>query len=193
MKIRIAMLASGRGTNVANFIEYFKLHELIEVALVVSDLPEAGVLKRAAKTAVPHILIRRQQWSDQELVLGLFRQNNIEFIVLAGFLSKVPDYLIREYPERILNVHPALLPRFGGKGMYGFKVHQAVLNNRETESGITIHFVNEFYDEGPIVFQAKCPIDPDETAESLAHKVQQLEYQFYPKVVEEIALRESLY
>ena len=187
------MLASGRGTNVANFIEHFKLHELIEVALVVSDLPEAGVLKRAAKTAVPHILIRRQQWSDQELVLGLFRQNNIEFIVLAGFLSKVPDYLIREYPERILNVHPALLPRFGGKGMYGFKVHQAVLNNRETESGITIHFVNEFYDEGPIVFQAKCPIDPDETAESLAHKVQQLEYQFYPKVVEEIALRESLY
>ena len=187
------MLASGRGTNVANFIEYFKLHELIEVALVVSDLPEAGVLKRAAKTAIPHVLIRRQQWSDQELVLGLFRQNNIEFIVLAGFLSKVPDYLINEYPERILNVHPALLPRFGGKGMYGFKVHQAVLNNRETESGITIHFVNEFYDEGPIVFQAKCPIAPDETAESLAHKVQQLEYQFYPKVVEEIALRESLY
>jgi len=187
------MLASGRGTNVANFIEYFKLHELIEVALVVSDLPDAEVLKRAAKTAIPHVLIRRQQWSDQELVLGLFRQNNIDFIILAGFLSKVPDYLIKEYPERILNIHPALLPRFGGKGMYGLKVHQAVLNNQEKESGITIHFVNEFYDEGPIVFQAKCPIDPDETAESLAYKVQQLEYQFYPKVVEEVALRESLY
>ena len=192
MKIRLAMLASGRGTNVANFIEYFKIHELIEVALVISDQPEAEVLKRAAKTAVPHLLIRREQWKDTELVLGIFRQNAIDYIILAGFLSKIPAYLLAEYPERVFNIHPALLPRFGGKGMYGLNVHKAVLINGENQSGITIHLVNEEYDEGHVVFQAQCTVEPNETPESLAAKVQQLEYQHYPRVVEQLVLHQAL-
>jgi len=186
------MLASGRGTNVANFIEHFKLHDLIEVALVVSDNPEAQVLERAAKAKIPHVLVRRDQWSDPDLVLGLFRENQIDFIVLAGFLLKVPDFLLSAFPDRVVNIHPALLPKYGGKGMYGMRVHEAVINHGETESGISIHFVNESYDEGPVLFQARCPVLGDDTPEILAMRVQQLEYQHYPKVVEELVLREII-
>lgn len=186
------MLASGRGTNVANFIEHFKLNDFIEVALVVSDNPEAQVLKRAAKAKIPHVVVRRDQWSDPELVLGLFHENQIDFIVLAGFLFKVPDFLLGAFPERVVNIHPALLPKYGGKGMYGMRVHQAVINHGESESGISIHYVNEFYDEGPVLFQARCPVLEDDTPESLALRVQQLEYQHYPKFVEELVLKEVI-
>jgi len=191
-KVRLAMLASGRGTNVANFIEYFKLHDLIEVALVVSDNPEAQVLKRSAKAKIPHVLVRRDQWADPNLVLGLFRENQIDFIVLAGFLFKVPDFLLDAFSNRVVNIHPALLPKYGGKGMYGMRVHEAVINHGEPESGISIHYVNEFFDEGPVIFQARCPVLVDDTPESLALRVQKLEYQHYPKVVEELVLREVI-
>jgi len=183
------MLASGRGTNVANFIEYFRLHDLIEVALVVSDNPDAPVLRMAAKTKMPHVLVRRDQWADEELVLGLFRENQVDFIVLAGFLFKIPDFLLNAYPNRIVNIHPALLPKYGGKGMYGMRVHETVIGHGETESGITIHFVNEHYDEGPVIFQARCPVLEGDTPQSLALRVQQLEYQHYPKVVEKLVLQ----
>ncbi|HSV89194.1 MAG TPA: phosphoribosylglycinamide formyltransferase [Bacteroidales bacterium] len=191
-KIRIGMLASGRGTNVANFIEYFRLHDLIEIALVVSDNPDAQVLKRAAKTKIPHVLVRRDQWADPALVLGLFSENQIDFVVLAGFLFKVPKFLLDSYPNRIVNIHPALLPKYGGKGMFGLRVHEAVLSNGENESGISIHYVNEFYDEGPVIFQARCPVLKDDTPESLANRVQQLEYQHYPKVVEQLVLKDII-
>ncbi len=185
-KIRLAMMASGSGTNVANFIEYFKLHDFIEIALVVSSDPDAQVLKRAAKTKIPHVVVRREQWADQDLVLGLFRQSHIDFVVLAGFLLLVPDYLLKEFPERIVNIHPALLPKFGGKGMYGMRVHEEVIRQGEYQTGITIHYVNERYDEGEIIFQAGFDIEPDDTPETIAEKVHQLEYKHYPRVVEEL-------
>ena len=185
-KIRLAMLASGSGTNVANFIEYFRLHDILEVALVVSDKPDAMVLKRAAKTQVPHVVILKEQWKDEELVLGLFHQAQIDFVVLAGFLLLVPPYLLREYPGRIVNIHPALLPKFGGKGMYGMRVHQEVIRQGEYQTGITIHYVNERYDEGEIIFQAGFDIDPEDTPETIANKTHQLEYKHYPRVVEEL-------
>jgi len=185
-KIRLAMLASGSGTNVANFIEYFKLHDLIEVALVVSNNPDALVLKRAAKTQVPHVVIRRDQWKDPQLVLGLFRASNIDFVVLAGFLLLIPAYFINEYAGRIVNIHPALLPKFGGKGMYGMRVHEEVISQNEYQTGITIHYVNERYDEGEIIFQAGFDIVPGDTPETIAAKAHQLEYKHYPAVVEEL-------
>ncbi|MEE4177487.1 MAG: phosphoribosylglycinamide formyltransferase [Bacteroides sp.] len=185
-KIRLAMLASGSGTNVANFIEYFRLHDIIEVALVVSDNPDAMVLKRAAKTQVPHVVVHKEQWKDQELVMGLFRQAQIDFVVLAGFLSLVPSYLILEFPGRIVNIHPALLPKFGGKGMYGMRVHEEVIRQGEYQTGISIHYVNERYDEGEIIFQAGFDIEPDDTPETIALKTHQLEYKHYPRVVEEL-------
>jgi len=191
-KIRLAMLASGQGTNVANFIEFFKLHDIMEVALVVSNNPEAMVLKRAANSKIPHIVIRNEEWQNKDHVLGIFRLNEIDFVVLAGFLLLIPEYLIVEYPNRIVNIHPALLPKHGGKGMYGEKVHQQVLTNKEKRSGITIHQVNEKYDEGKILFQKKIKVSPGETPSSLASKIQLLEYEYYPKVVEALVLKEVL-
>jgi phosphoribosylglycinamide formyltransferase-1 len=185
-KIRLAMLASGSGTNVANFIEYFKLHDLIEIALVVTNNPDAPVLKRAAKTQVPHVVVRREQWKDEALVLGLFKASNIDLVVLAGFLLLVPEYLINEYAGRIVNIHPALLPKFGGKGMYGMRVHEEVIKQGEYQTGITIHFVNERYDEGEIIFQAGFDIEPGDTPKTIAAKVHQLEYRHYPALVEEL-------
>lgn len=185
-KIRLAMMASGSGTNVANFIEYFRLNDIIEVALVVSDNPDAMVLKRAAKTQVPHVVVRKDQWKDQELVLGLFHQAQIDLIVLAGYLSLIPPYLLQEYPGRIVNIHPALLPKYGGKGMYGMRVHQEVIRQGEYQTGITIHYVNERYDEGEIIFQAGFDIEPGDTPETIAAKTHQLEYKHYPRVVEEL-------
>ena len=180
------MLASGSGTNVGNFIEYFKLHDLIEVSLVVSNNADAQVLKRASKTRTPHIVIRREQWTDQQLVLGLFRQSHIDFVVLAGFLLLLPEYFINEFRGRIVNIHPALLPRFGGKGMYGMRVHEKVIRQGEYQTGITIHFVNERYDEGEIIFQDGFDIDPADTPDTIAAKVQQLEYKHYPRVIEDL-------
>jgi phosphoribosylglycinamide formyltransferase-1 len=191
-KIKIAMLASGQGTNVANFIEHFKLHEVLEVALIVSNIPDAPVLKRASNSKIPHMVIRKDEWKNKELVLGIFKQNEIDFIVLAGFLLLLPEYLIEEFPKRIVNIHPALLPKFGGRGMYGMNVHRQVIANNEKQSGITIHQVNEKYDDGKMLFQQKIKLSPGETPESLATKIQLLEYEHYPRVVETLILKEVL-
>lgn len=179
------MLASGTGTNVDNFNRYFAGHSNIEIALVVSNKAEALVLNKAANAGIPHLVIRNEQWSDPDLVLGLFSESQIDFIVLAGFLLLLPAYLIRQYPGRVLNIHPALLPGFGGKGMYGMRVHTAVIASGNAKSGITIHLVNEKYDDGPVLFRATVDIAPDETPESLAKKVHALEYEHFPKVVEQ--------
>ncbi len=189
-RIKIAMLASGQGTNVANFIEYFRLHKTIEVALVISNNPDAAVLKRASNSKIPHLVIRNDEWKDKNHVLGLFRLSEIDFIVLAGFLLLIPEYLIEEYPNRIVNIHPALLPKFGGKGMYGDIVHQKVIEAGGSKSGITIHEVSREYDKGKIIFQAKTKISDGETPETLALKIKKLEYEHYPRIVEELVLRE---
>ncbi len=183
-KIRLALLASGSGTNAENLIECFRRHSEINVSLVVSNNPEAYVLKRAKKAGIPYEVITKREWANRDAVVDVFRAYNINAIVLAGYLLLIPAWFIRMYSNKILNIHPALLPHFGGKGMYGMHVHRAVIASGPEKSGISIHVVNEKYDEGEIVFQAEVPLHPGDTAESLAKRVQELEHKYYPTVVE---------
>lgn len=185
-EVNIAIFASGSGTNAENLIRYFKHHDKINVALVVSNSAEAFVLKRAEKEGVPTVVMDKPFRTSEEKVLSVLQQFNISFIVLAGYLLLVPPWLIKQYPQRIINIHPALLPKYGGKGMYGDKVHEAVIAAGDEKSGITIHFVNEQYDKGNIIFQAECPVLPGDNPAGLAAKIHQLEYKHYPKVVENL-------
>lgn len=182
----MAVFASGSGTNAERFIEYFKGSSLAEVALVCCNNPNAFVLERARRHEVPAWLFTNQQLKAAEPVLQKLREEKIDFIVLAGFLRLIPSELVQAYPDRIVNIHPALLPRWGGKGMYGMRVHEAVVQARELETGISIHYVNNRYDEGNIIFQTSCPVDPEDTAEDIARKIHKLEHRHYPSVVEEI-------
>lgn len=183
-KIRIAIFASGSGTNAERIVNYFKDHHLIEVSLILSNKPDAYVLQRAAKLDVPSHVFERPELYESESLINFLAKKNIDAIVLAGFLWLIPKSLINRYPSKIINIHPALLPAFGGKGMYGERVHQAVINNGEWRSGITIHLVNERYDEGAILLQADCKVSSVDTPDSLAQKIHQLEYKHYPKAIE---------
>lgn len=183
-KFRIAIFASGNGTNAEKIIQHFQERSLVGVALVLSNNPGANVLKRAEKYSIPAIAFSREQFLEG-YVAGALQEMNITHIVLAGFLWLIPAHLIKAYPDRIINLHPALLPKFGGKGMYGLKVHRAVMDAAETETGITIHLVNEKYDEGKVLFQATCPVEKNFSAEQIAACVHELEYKFYPKIIEE--------
>jgi phosphoribosylglycinamide formyltransferase-1 len=154
--------------------------------LIISNQPNAYIHKRAETLKIPSFTFTKEQFFDAKPVLELLTEYNIDAIVLAGFLLKIPTLLIQHFPDKIINIHPALLPKFGGKGMYGIKVHQAVKEAGETETGITIHYVNENYDDGNILFQARCPISADDTAEMIAAKVHLLEYEYYPQIIEKI-------
>jgi phosphoribosylglycinamide formyltransferase-1 len=182
---KIALFASGSGSNAENIITCFRYgnNVQIEIPLIVSNKADALVHKRARKLGVPSFTFSKTDF-ENGAVLRLLRQYRIDGIVLAGFLLKVPDNLLLAFPDRIINIHPALLPKFGGKGMYGSHVHEAVVANHETESGITIHSVNEHYDEGTIIFQAKCPVLPTDSADDVAAKVHALEYEHFTWVVE---------
>ena len=182
----IAIFASGTGSNAQKIIDHFKNHPHIKVALIVSNKPGAGVLDIASKENIPVLIIEKENFYRGNAYVQELKEKRIDLIVLAGFLWKIPVKLIEAYRDRIINIHPALLPKYGGKGMYGPIVHQAVLAAKEKESGITIHFVDEHYDNGDIIFQEKCRIDPDETHESLAKKIHKLEYAHYPRIIEEI-------
>ena len=181
---RLAIFASGSGTNAEEIFKYFRNHQKISVAGLLSNNPEAYALVRAANHAVPTMVFSRKQFRETDEVVNWLKEKQITHVVLAGFLWLIPENLIRTYPGKIINIHPALLPRFGGKGMYGMKVHEAVKAAGETETGITIHEVNEQYDEGRILFKAICPVMGDDTPETIANKVHQLEYAWYPKVIE---------
>ena len=187
-KTRMAIFASGGGSNARKIMEYFKDSTVAEVALVVSNKKNAGVLDIAREHEIPTKLIERQSFYDSTELLEELSKRDIQFIVLAGFLWLVPAYLVRSFQGRILNIHPALLPKYGGKGMYGHHVHEAVKAAGELESGPTIHFVNEYYDEGDVVFQAKCTVSPDDTAEDIAQKVLALEHTHYPRIIEQVIL-----
>ena len=189
MERRIAVFASGSGSNAENIIRYFSGSKDIKVSLVVSNKRDAYVIERARLLNVPVLIITKEEFSLPENVLGSLREYKIDFIVLAGFLLHVPDYLIQAYPGSIVNIHPALLPRFGGKGMYGDYVHKAVVEAGEKESGITVHYVNEHYDAGAIIRQERCVIASDDTYEDVARKVHELEYRFYPQIIEEVIIR----
>jgi len=185
----IAIFASGSGTNAENIIEYFKNHPSIRVLLVLTNKPDAGVIKRAGRFNIPCVVFSRADLYDSQLVIDLLKKNNIHFIVLAGFLFLIPGKILELFPDSIINIHPALLPSYGGKGMYGQHVHEAVIINQEKESGITIHLVNAEYDKGKILFQARCPVLPGDTAGSLAQRIHLLEYQHYPRVIEQFIER----
>lgn len=182
--IKIALFASGSGTNVENIANYFKNSNTVEVSLVLANKPDAFVLQRAKNLEIPSLVFNREQFSKSDHVVNILAEHDIDAVILAGFLWLIPENLIEAYPNKILNIHPALLPSHGGKGMYGDKVHKAVVENKEEESGITIHFVNSKYDEGQILFQAKCPVLESDLADDVANKVHALEYEHFPKVIE---------
>lgn len=185
----IAIFASGSGTNAENIINYFSNKNRAKVTLVLSNKREAFVLRRAAALETRSVFFDRKELYVTEKVLRYLLLYKIDFVVLAGFLWLVPENILNRYQFRIINIHPALLPRYGGKGMYGSKVHEAVIRNRDPESGITIHYVNESYDGGDIIFQAKCKVDPSDTPDTLAEKVHALEYEHYPKIIEELVVK----
>lgn len=186
MSKNIAVLASGNGTNAENIIRYFQDSESVHIGLVLTNRETAFVMERARCLNVPSVYIPKEEWKEGMSVLALLRDRKIDFIVLAGFLARVPDCILHAYPNKIINIHPSLLPKFGGKGMYGNRVHEAVVAAGEKESGITIHYINEHFDEGKIIRQYKCPIWPGETAEQVAEKVHALEYEYYPQVIAEL-------
>ena len=182
----IAIFASGNGTNAENIAEYFSKNEKIKVALIVSNRANAGVHERARRLGILSLTLPKADFIAGEPVLQVLREYQIDFVVLAGFMCLVSEPLLRAFPNRIVNIHPALLPKFGGKGMFGHHVHEAVVAAGEKESGITIHYINEQYDEGQIVFQASCPLIPEDTPDTVAAKVHALEYRYYPQVIEQI-------
>ncbi len=188
--IRLAIFASGSGSNAENIIRYFSTQQSVEIALVLSNKQDAFVLERAKRLGVPSAVLTNKEFREGNPVLNLMREHRIDFIVLAGFLLLIPEVLVKQYPNRIVNIHPALLPKFGGKGMYGDFVHRAVVESGEKESGITIHLVNERYDEGCIVFQATCPVLVEDTPDDVAQKVHALEYEHFPRVISEVVKNE---
>jgi phosphoribosylglycinamide formyltransferase 1 len=185
----IAILASGSGTNAENIIKYFSNQNTAKVSLVLSNKRHAMVLKRAEAHNIRTVFFEHKEFYVTGKVLRYLGLYKIDFVVLAGFLWLVPENLIELYPGRIINIHPALLPGYGGKGMYGDAVHKAVISNQDKESGITIHYVNKKYDEGDIIFQARCNVDPADTPDSLAEKVHALEYQHYPRIIEDLVVK----
>lgn len=186
MKKRIAIFASGSGSNAQKIMELFKRSTEVEIALVLTNNPDAYVLQRADNFEIPSHIFDRKEFYETDHIIDLLRNLDVDLIVLAGFLWLIPKNLVENYPGRIINIHPAILPKFGGKGMYGDNVHKAVLAAGETEGGITIHYVNENYDEGEYIYQAKYRIDESDNLEMIKFKGQQLEHQHYPRIVESI-------
>ena len=183
---KIAIFASGSGTNAENIYNYFSDKPNINIELILTNKKNAFVIKRAEKYNIKTFVFNKKDLYETNSVLDILTENKIDLIVLAGFLLLIPENLINAFNNKIINIHPALLPKYGGKGMYGDKVHQAVIENKEFESGITIHYVNKKYDEGAIIFQAKCNIEENETPDSLADKIHKLEYKHFPEVIEKI-------
>jgi formyltetrahydrofolate-dependent phosphoribosylglycinamide formyltransferase len=184
----IAIFASGTGNNAKKIIAYFTGNQHIKIDLIVCNKPGAGVLQVAADNNIDVLLIDKEQFTSGDGYTAALKSKGIDFIILAGFLWKLPPVLINAYPQRIVNIHPALLPKYGGTGMYGHHVHEAVLAASDAESGITIHYVDELYDHGSIIFQAVCKVEAGETAASLAQKVHTLEHTHYPKVIEKLLI-----
>lgn len=184
-KKRIALFASGGGSNVFNIITHFENSETVEIALVLSNKRNAGALKHATKANIKAYPFNHADFFESKAVINLLKIEKIDYIILAGFLWKVPENILQSFENKILNIHPSLLPKYGGKGMYGKHVHEAVLKNKEIETGITIHLVNEKYDDGEIVKQAKCKIEEKETLSSLQNKISDLEKEFFPITIEQ--------
>ena len=184
--LNVAIFASGSGSNCENIIRYFRDSDKVNIPLVISNKADAYVLERAKNLNVPTTVINKAQLNDPEVMIPLLRQYQIDFIVLAGFLPLIPDFLIEAFPRRIVNIHPALLPKYGGKGMWGHHVHEAVKAAGETETGMTVHWVTPVCDSGEIIAQYRVALSPEDTVETIAEKEHQLEMKYFPKVVEDI-------
>jgi phosphoribosylglycinamide formyltransferase-1 len=187
---RIAILASGSGSNAEKIINYFENKASIRVDLLLTNNPQAGVIERGRKLGIPVIIFDKKSFSKTDKIVDILKRQQIDWVILAGFLWLIPANLIKAYPNKIINIHPALLPKYGGKGMWGHFVHEAVHASKDTESGITIHFVNENYDEGEVIFQAKCDIEDGDTPADIAAKVQVLEHRHFPEVIEKLILEQ---
>ena len=185
---RIAILGSGNGTNAQRISEYFAENPDVEVNTIITNKKDAYILQRAENLGIDCGYFSRHDFFETDNVLNYLKERKIDYVILAGFLWLVPQNLLSAFPKRIINIHPALLPKYGGKGMYGEHVHEAVIANHETQSGITIHFVDEHYDRGTTIFQATCDIAPDDTPDTLAQKIHKLEYEHFPKVIEKVVL-----
>lgn len=184
----IVLLASGSGSNVENIAKHFEGHAAVHISCVLTNRADAYVMERCKRLGIPSLYFNREAFSNSEVVLKLLKSLHPDLIVLAGFLWKIPQFLVTAFPNKIINIHPALLPKYGGKGMYGTYVHQAVKENNERETGITIHYVNEEYDEGAVIFQEKTPLSEKDTPTTIAQKVHALEYEHLPKVIEKLVL-----
>ncbi len=182
---QIAILSSGSGSNAENIIRYFQNNDTIRVKLIICNNPKAGIISRAEQLNVPLILLNRNDFYQSDKLISLLKGMNIDLIVLAGFLWLLPQNFIVAFKNKIINIHPALLPKYGGKGMYGQHVHNAVLQNKEKETGISIHLVDEIYDHGKIIFQKSVRVSSGDTVQTLEEKVHHLEYEYYPKVIEQ--------
>jgi phosphoribosylglycinamide formyltransferase-1 len=183
---QIAIFASGAGSNAKRIIDHFRNHPDIKVSLIVCNKPGAGVLGIAEQANIPSLIIDKEQFFRGNAYVDELKEKKIDFIVLAGFLWKIPSALVKAYTQHIINIHPALLPKYGGKGMYGQHVHAAVIAAGDKESGITIHYVDELYDHGQVIFQASCPVSTEDTPETLAKKIHLLEYEHFPRIIEDI-------
>jgi len=185
-QVRIAIFASGAGSNAQKIIDHFRNSTTAKIALIVCNKPGAGVIQIASKENISVLMIEKERFLNGDAYVEELKKNKIDFVVLAGFLWKIPIALLKAYSNKIINLHPALLPNYGGKGMYGNKVHEAVLANKEKESGISIHYVDEIYDHGKIIFQAKCAVLENDTADTLAQRIHALEHEHYPKIIESV-------
>ena len=185
-KHKIAILVSGTGTNAINIIEYFEKNSVADVVLVISNKTDALAVEKAQNKGVKTVVFNNESFKKNGVVLDYLMSQSVDFIVLAGFLIKISNDIIHAYPNKIVNLHPSLLPKYGGKGMYGKRVHRAVIEAQESESGISIHFVDKEYDEGAIIFQAKVSVEKGDSVEVLTKKIQQLEHRFFPKVIEQV-------
>lgn len=186
---KIILFASGSGSNVENIANYFKFRKDVTISCVLTNKTDAKVIERCNRLELNAIYFNRQAFSKSDFVLKMLQSLNPDLIVLAGFLWKIPEPITNAFPNKIINIHPALLPKYGGKGMYGMKVHNTIKANNESETGITIHYVNAHYDEGAIIQQVKTAIDSKDTAEDIASKVHQLEYEFFPKVIDDLLFK----
>ena len=183
---KIAIFASGSGTNAENIIKFCKENKKNEISAIFSNNKNAYVIQRAINHNIKYHIFSRPEFYETQNILKILKEDNIDLIVLAGFLWLIPEYLIDAYPNKIINIHPALLPKYGGKGMFGMHVHDAVVTNKETETGITIHYVNKEYDKGSIIFQSKFSISPNDTPNDIAKKIHELEYAHFPKIIEKL-------
>lgn len=183
---RVVIFASGSGSNAENLIKFFHNSDNASVVQVLTNNPHAKILDRCKRLKVSALSFNRIAFTQTEDVLNILKSNQPDLIILAGFLWKFPENILKNFPNKVINIHPALLPKFGGKGMYGMNVHKAVVENKETETGITIHYVNENYDEGAIIFQAKCKVEASDSAEDVATKIHKLEMEHFPKVVDDL-------